>query len=98
MDLLIPQPVPLSHVLSEFYRSFMDDLVATLNDKGASSRTSDERHDVVDAIAVRDDEANGEHTLRLVRRIVEMLNAATPADGTACAGGADCSLNLVAGA
>ena len=96
-DLLVPEPVPLPDNLPDLYRAFIDDLMTTLNEEGVSSRASDELHDLIDAITVRYDDNSGAHTLWLDRSIVDMLTAARSAGGGAYAGGANCSLKLVAG-
>ena len=92
-----PVDVPLPDNLPEQYRSYVDDLVATLNDEGVVSRASDLLHDMIDRVLVRYDEAAKTFDMEIDGNIVKMLTASNPAGGGAYVRMGS-SLKLVAGA
>ncbi len=94
---LMPGPISLPTDLPALYHSYVEDIVAPLQDEEVSGRASEELHSFVDTVVVTWDAEAKVHHLELRGKLLEMLNATRPAGD---AGLVECesSLKLVAGA
>ena len=93
---LTPEPVTLPTDLPALYRAYVEDIVATLQDEEVSGRASEELHGLVDTVSVDWDADEKVHHLELRGKLLQIINAARPADEAGLAE-SESSLKLVAG-
>lgn len=74
-----PVEMSLPADLPALYRSYVENIVATLQDEDVSGRASDELHSLIDTVSVNWDAEGKVHHLELRGKLLEMLNAAMPA-------------------
>ena len=82
--------------LPAFYRSYVDNLTATLTHEEVAGPAADELHGLIDTVEVSWDAGAQIHELELRGELLEMLAKKRPAGGAGLAANA-CSLKLVAG-
>ena len=83
--------------MPSLYRSYIDNLVATLTDDGVAGRASDELHELLDRVVVSYDKDAKNHVLEMQGNLIAMLKKTKPAE-EAGLDQSESSLKLVAGA
>src|SRR6056297_1189178 len=76
---LVPVPVELPDDLPALYRSYVDNLTATLTDEAVAGPAADELHDLIDGVTVSWDGETRVHELDVRGKLMGMLAKTRPA-------------------